>query len=279
MRISQYDEDGVLRLGLVEGEGLYPCGFQGDMIDIIMKTPHLDPSGKAIPIDHVRFLSPVSRPSKIVAIGLNYRDHVRESKGTIPESPLVFAKFPNSLAAHQQPIVWDANVTRKVDFEAELAVVMGKTVARISESEAMDAVFGFTCGNDISARDLQFGDGQWVRGKSLDTFCPLGPWIVTADEIPDPHALSISCAVNGTIMQDSHTSQMIFRIPNLISYLSRHFTLFPGDIIMTGTPHGVGAFREPSVYLQDGDEVTVSIEGIGRLSNTCSVRSLNSTES
>ena len=137
------------------------------------------------------------------------------------------------------------------------------------EGSALEAVFGYTCANDVSARDLQFGDGQWVRGKSLDTFCPLGPWVVTTDEIPDPHSLKIRCWLNGEVMQDSHTGLMIFKIRSLVSFMSRHFTLLPGDIILTGTPHGVGAFREPPVYMKDGDEVVVEIERVGRLVNTC----------
>ena len=162
-------------------------------------------------------------------------------------------------------------VTQKVDFEAELAVVIRKEVYNCTEAEATETIFGYTCGNDVSARDLQFGDGQWVRGKSLDTFCPIGPWIVTPDDIPDPHSLKIRCMLNGRLMQDSNTNMIIFKVPTLISFFSRHFTLLPGDIILTGTPHGVGAFRDPSVYMKDGDEVTVEIEGIGRLVNRCRI--------
>jgi len=161
------------------------------------------------------------------------------------------------------------NLTKKVDFEAELAVIIGKRIYKCSETEAMKAIFGYTCANDVSARDLQFGDGQWVRGKSLDTFCPLGPWITTADDIPDPHSLGIRCWLNGQIMQDSTTRMMIFKLPEIISFLSHNFTLSPGDIILTGTPHGIGTFREPSVYMKDGDEVVVEIETIGRLVNVC----------
>jgi 2-keto-4-pentenoate hydratase/2-oxohepta-3-ene-1,7-dioic acid hydratase in catechol pathway len=133
----------------------------------------------------------------------------------------------------------------------------------------METIFGYTCANDVSARDLQFGDGQWVRGKSLDTFCPLGPWIVTSDEVPDPHALALKCWVNGQIMQNSNTGLMLFKLPQLISFLSKNFTLSPGDVILTGTPHGVGTFRNPSVYLKNGDEVVIEIEQVGRLVNTC----------
>lgn len=272
MKIAQfYDEDGI-GLGFIEADCLIPIDFSGDMIDF-MESGSLGEYGRKrpVPFDRVRFAPPVIRPSKIVALGLNYKDHAEESKGKVPETPLLFAKFPSSLTGHMNHITWDRTVTKKVDFEAELAVIIGQAVYRVPEKDALRAVFGYTCANDVSARDLQFGDGQWVRGKSLDSFCPLGPWIVTRDELPDPHSLKIQCSVNKHLMQDSHTSLMMFRIPEIISFLSRHFTLNPGDIILTGTPSGVGVFREPSVYLKDGDEVVVEIEGIGRLVNTCSV--------
>lgn len=269
MRVAQFNDQNRVRLGLIEDDHLIPIDFQGEMIDFIKGGYSCNLSRNPIPLDRVQFGPPVSNPSKIIGIGLNYLDHIRESKGKIPEVPLLFAKFPNSLLAHNEKITWDPRLTKKVDFEAELAVIIGKTVFDCPEAEAMETIFGYTCANDVSARDLQFGDGQWVRGKSLDTFCPLGPWIVTSDEMPDPHALEIRCWVNGQIKQDSHTSQMIFKLPQLISFLSRHFTLSPGDVILTGTPHGVGAFRTPSFYLKDGDEVVVEIEKVGQLVNRC----------
>ena len=269
MKIAQFYGNSDVRLGLIQAERLIPIDFNGDMIDFIKSGQGPETRGKSVSLDGVKWAPSVPRPSKIIALGLNYRDHAEESKGKIPEAPLVFAKFPNSLIGHNDEITWDMNVTMKVDFEAELAVIIGKSIYDCPESEAMDAVFGYTCANDVSARDLQFGDGQWVRGKSLDSFCPLGPWVVTADELPDPHSLKIRCILNGRLMQDSHTGSMIFKLPSLISFLSRHFTLFPGDIILTGTPSAVGAFREPSVYMKDGDEVGVEIERVGRLVNTC----------
>lgn len=272
MHIVQFEESGAVRLGLVQEAGVAPCSFAGDLIDLLEHPSGLEVCGDPVPLDQVPFAPAVSRPSKILAIGLNYLDHIRESKGTVPDAPLVFAKFPSSLTAHGRAVTWDPAVTRKVDFEAELAVVIGKRATRIGEEEAMEAVFGYTCANDVSARDLQFGDGQWVRGKSLDTFCPLGPWVVTRDAVPDPHDLALTCRVNGVPMQESRTDQMIFRVPFLVSYLSRHFTLLPGDVILTGTPHGVGTFRDPSVYLQAGDEVAVEIEHIGTLVNPCRTR-------
>jgi 2-keto-4-pentenoate hydratase/2-oxohepta-3-ene-1,7-dioic acid hydratase in catechol pathway len=269
MKIAQFYEGPGIRLGLVEGDSLIPLDFPGSMTDFIKGDRVIRRSGAPVRLQDVRLAPPVTEPSKIIAIGLNYMDHIEESKGTIPKVPIVFAKFPNTLVAHLAPIAWRQEITAKVDFEAELAVVMGKRIFSASREEVLAAVFGYTCANDVSARDLQFGDGQWVRGKSLDTFCPLGPWIVTADEIADPHDLEIRCVVNKEVMQQSNTGRMIFRLPELISFLSSHFTLLPGDLILTGTPHGVGAFRDPSIYLKDGDEVVVEIEGIGRLVNPC----------
>jgi len=271
MRIAQYYDEGYLRLGLIQEDFLIPLDFQGDMIDFIQRKPEYKPGGNPKNLDTVTFAPPVRSPSKIVAIGLNYRDHITESKGEVPEHPIIFAKFPSSLIGHRAAITWDSDLTKKVDFEAELAVVLGKKIHRCHKSEAMDAVFGYSCANDVSARDLQFGDKQWVRGKSLDTFCPIGPWIVTPEEIPDPQSLDIRCRLNGQLMQDSNTRMMIFTLPELITFISENFTLLPGDIILTGTPHGVGAFREPSVYMKDGDEIVVEIESIGCLGNICKV--------
>jgi len=269
MKIAQFYDKEYIQLGIIENNNLIPCDFKGEMIDFITTKSTCKPSGSAIALDSITLAPPVSSPSKIVAMGLNYKDHIRESRGEVPNSPLIFAKFPNSLIGHKDVITWDVNLTKKVDFEAELAVVIGKKVHKCSETDAMEAIFGYTCANDVSARDLQFGDGQWVRGKSLDTFCPLGPWITTADDIPDPHSLGIQCWLNGQIMQDSTTGMMVFKLPEIISFLSHNFTLLPGDIILTGTPHGVGAFREPSIYMKDGDEIVVEIDKIGKLMNVC----------
>ena len=248
MKIAQfYDKNQKIRLGLFTLNGILPIEFDGDMKDFISEGAAVKLSTEeTLSLDQVRFAPPVMSPSKIIAIGLNYRDHAEESKGQIPEFPLVFAKFPSSLIGHNQSIIWDRTLTNKVDFEAELAVIIGKDVRSCPEGEALDAVFGYTCANDVSARDLQFTDTQWVRGKSLDTFCPLGPWIVTAEELPNPHALRVRCLLNDNVMQDSNTASMIFGVPRLVSFLSRHFTLQQGDVILTGTPHGVGAFRSPS---------------------------------
>ena len=220
-------------------------------------------------IEDLELLAPVPRPGKIVAIGLNYHAHAREQGVQPPEAPLIFAKFPTSVIGPGAAISWDPALTQQVDYEAELAVVIGSHARNVGEDAALGHVLGYTCGNDVSARDLQFGDRQWVRGKSLDTFCPLGPWIVTRDEIPDPQALSIRAVVSGETLQDGHTRDMIFGVARIVAHCSRAFTLEPGDVIMTGTPSGVGVFREPKRFLHDGDEVAIEIEGIGRLRNPC----------
>lgn len=271
MKIAQFIDKGRIRLGLILDKVLQPISFDGDMMDFLKNGRPVQPIGPALALSEVKLAPPVSCPSKIIAIGLNYLDHATEGKTKAPKVPLVFAKFSNSIIGAEDTITWSENITRKVDFEAELAVVVGEKIRNCPEKKALGAVFGYTCANDVSARDLQFGDGQWVRGKSLDTFCPIGPWIVTSDEIPDPQCLKIESRLNGEVMQSSDTENMIFPVSFLVSFMSRHFTLFPGDLILTGTPSGVGTFREPSVYMKDGDEIVVSIERIGDLKNQCRV--------
>ncbi|MBN1582804.1 MAG: fumarylacetoacetate hydrolase family protein [Anaerolineae bacterium] len=220
-------------------------------------------------LDDVVLLPPISNPSKIIAIGLNYMDHCREQGHTPPTTPVIFTKFVTSIVGPGDEIRWDPALTQQVDYEAELAVVIGKSARRVSAADAFDYVAGYTVCNDVSARDLQFGDGQWVRGKSLDTFCPLGPCLVTRDEIPDPQNLAIKATLNGVVLQDSNTAEMIFTVDTLIEFASNAFTLLPGDVIITGTPHGVGVFREPKVFMHDGDTITVEIAKIGQLTNRC----------
>jgi 2-keto-4-pentenoate hydratase/2-oxohepta-3-ene-1,7-dioic acid hydratase in catechol pathway len=207
------------------------------------------------------------RPGKVVAIGLNYRDHAREAGIDIPPQPLVFAKFPSSVIGPEEPIVIDPSLTERVDWEVELGVVIGARMRNVDVDEALDHVFGYTAANDVSARDVQFGDGQWVRGKSFDTFCPLGPVVVTRDEIPDPQSLALRTRVNGETVQDSSTSEMIFGVAELLAFCSRSFTLEPGDVVLTGTPWGCGEFMEPRRSLQPGDVVEVEVESIGVLRN------------
>jgi 2-keto-4-pentenoate hydratase/2-oxohepta-3-ene-1,7-dioic acid hydratase in catechol pathway len=221
------------------------------------------------PLDDASLMAPLPRPGKVVGIGRNYRDHTTEEGVEPPPAPLIFAKWPSSIVGPGADVRWDPALTDQVDYEAELAAVIGRTARNVDVGDALDFVFGYTCLNDVSARDLQFGDGQWVRGKSLDTFCPMGPAIVTADEISDPQDLAISCSVAGERLQDARTSSMFFSVAEIISYCSRSFTLQPGDVIATGTPGGVGAFRDPPRFLRDGDRMVVEIERVGRLENTC----------
>ncbi|HXF62522.1 MAG TPA: fumarylacetoacetate hydrolase family protein [Caldilineaceae bacterium] len=224
----------------------------------------------AVPLASVKLLAPIPNPSKVVAIGLNYMDHVRESGGKVPTLATMFTKYPSSIIGPGDEIHWDPALTNKVDYEAELAVVIGKRASKVKEEDAYDYIVGYTNCHDVSARDLQLEKGdQWIMGKSLDTFCPLGPYLVTKDEIADPHNLAIKCIVNGQALQDSNTRELIFKIPYLIAYLSRGITLLPGDVITTGTPDGVGAFRKPPVFLKHGDVVTVEVEGLGQLTNPC----------
>lgn len=207
----------------------------------------------------------IATPQKIVCIGLNYRDHAEEQGVDLPERPLLFAKWPNTLIASGDEITVPA-VTEKVDYEAELGVVIGRKASRVSVDEALEFVDGYVIANDVSARDLQFADGQWVRGKSLDTFLPVSE-LVPAAEVPDPQSLAIRAILNGQLMQDSHTSNMIFGVAEVISFVSQAITLEPGDLIITGTPAGVGAFRDPPVWLKPGDEIAIEIDGLGRITN------------
>jgi 2-keto-4-pentenoate hydratase/2-oxohepta-3-ene-1,7-dioic acid hydratase in catechol pathway len=265
------------RLGRVEGGNqIIPFDFSAGMLGLIQAgavglAQASAATGQPINFSTNLVTAPLPNPAKIMAIGKNYADHAKESKSAIPERPILFTKFPSAIIGPGDEVTWDPALTAKVDFEAELAVIIGKTARNIDQSQALDYVFGYTCANDVTARDLQKGDGQWVRGKSLDTFGPQGPWLVTADEVADPQNLAVRCLVNGHTMQDGHTSKMIFGVAYLIAFLSQAFTLLPGDIILTGTPDGVGAYREPPVSMKDGDEMVVEIEGVGRLVNRCRV--------
>ena len=211
-------------------------------------------------------LGPLFRPRNVLCIGLNYKDHAAEGGVPLPEKPVVFTKLTGIITGPGDPIVLPPD-TNEVDYEAELAVVIGRKCRGVSTSDALNYVAGYTCLNDVSARDFQRGDGQWVRAKSQDTFGPMGPYLVTSEEIPDPQTLSIRCLVNGKTLQDSNTDKMIFGVRELIAFISRGITLEPGDVISTGTPHGVGFARKPPIFLRAGDEVVVEIDGIGKLSN------------
>ncbi len=222
--------------------------------------------GWLVPSRDAYWFAPVPRPGKLICIGLNYRDHAAESKMAIPENPVIFSKFPTCVIAPGEPVVLPRQ-SKQVDYEAELAVVIGRRAKNVPATRAYDYVLGYTAFNDVSARDFQFADGQWQRGKSCDTFAPMGQTIITTDAIPDPHKLSIKLTLNGQTMQDSNTDQMIFGVPRLIEFLSESITLEPGDVIATGTPPGVGFARNPPVFLKAGDQMEVLIEGMGGLGN------------
>jgi 2-keto-4-pentenoate hydratase/2-oxohepta-3-ene-1,7-dioic acid hydratase in catechol pathway len=209
---------------------------------------------------------PIERPGKIVCVGMNYRDHAAESGMEVPARPVLFAKWPNSLVGAGEAIVLPPGFDQ-VDYEAELGVVIGTRARGLRADEALGAVAGYVCVNDVSARDLQFADGQWTRSKSLDTFCPVGPRLAPATEVRDPQRLGIRCLVNGEALQDSSTAEMVFSVAELVAFISEGITLEPGDLIATGTPAGVGFTREPPIFLRPGDEVTVEIDGIGVLTN------------
>jgi len=232
--------------------------------------PGANPPDAVYTAEAVRWLPPVPSPSKIIAVGQNYLDHIREQKIEPPKTPILFSKAPTTIIGPGEDIRWPKNLTTQVDPEVELGVIVGKKAKGVSPAQALDYVFGYTVLNDVSARDLQFGDQQWVRGKSLDTFCQMGPVLVTKDEIPDPQALKLSCAVNSRVWQDSSTREMIFSVATLLSLIAQGMTLLPGDVIATGTPHGVGVFQNPPVFLKAGDTLRLEVEKIGVLENPVS---------
>jgi 2-keto-4-pentenoate hydratase/2-oxohepta-3-ene-1,7-dioic acid hydratase in catechol pathway len=278
MRFVTFEREGYTEPGvLVDGQviGIRGAGFESvisviaggeDAMDRLMRWVDSPPGLEILAPDKAPLAAPIPRPPKIICIGLNYRDHAAESKMPIPEVPTVFAKFPTSVIGPRKPIVLPKASTRP-DYEAEFAVVIGKGGRHIPEDRWRDHVFGYTILNDVSARDFQMATSQWMIGKTFDTFAPMGPWIVTADEIEDPHNLGISLTLSGDLMQNSNTQNLIFKLPQLIAHLSSVFTLEPGDIIATGTPAGVGFARKPPRYLMPGDEVRIAIQGIGELVN------------
>lgn len=249
--------------GRIEGDSVIQMGT--DIVAYLSKATSSKDAAR-VPLSELTLLAPIPNPGKIVCVGLNYHDHAVESRQPIPAEPILFAKYANSLVGPDADIVVP-KACSAVDYEAELGVVIGRTAARVTAATALDCVAGYMCLNDVSDRDLQARGGQWTRGKAIDTFMPAGPWMTTADEIPDPQGLAIRCSVNGELRQSSSTSQMIFKLAELISFISRTMTLQPGDIIATGTPHGVGMGFDPPKYLADGDEVLVEIERLGSLRN------------
>ena len=270
---ESYNEPGLLADGEVIGlrRGGFPdliSVIEGgaDALDRVRRWSDFTPGDEVIPEDKARFAAPIPRPPKLICIGLNYRDHAEEARQPIPEVPTMFAKFPTAVTGHGHPIVLPRNST-KPDYEAEFAIIIGRRGRHVPEERWRDYVFGYTIINDVSARDFQMATSQWMIGKTFDTFAPMGPAVVTADEIEDPHNLAISLTLSGEVMQNSNTRNLIFQAPRLIAYLSSVFTLEPGDVIATGTPAGVGFARKPPRWLKPGDEVRVTVEGIGELVN------------
>lgn len=229
-------------------------------------------SGKVVMLDDAKLCAPVSRPGKIICIGLNYRDHAIESNMPIPESPIMFSKYTNAIVGPEDGVEIPRASTQ-TDYEAELAVIIGKRCRDVPKAKAYEHVFGYSCFNDVSARDFQFADKQWVRGKTCDTFAPMGPFVASTDEIPNPQNLYIKLRLNGETVQNSRTDQLIFDVPSIIEFLSACITLEPGDVIATGTPPGVGFARKPPLFLKPGDRMEVDIEGLGVLANPVVARS------
>jgi 2-keto-4-pentenoate hydratase/2-oxohepta-3-ene-1,7-dioic acid hydratase in catechol pathway len=265
MRLVTFQRAGdAPQAGLVSENQVTPLGT--DMISICaaMKVP--EPSGSPLAFDSLTLLAPIPRPPKFICVGLNYRDHAAEARLEIPTVPTIFSKFSNVVIGPGAAVILP-KASAKPDYEAELAFVIGRGGRHIPAARAYDHVLGYTIVNDISARDFQAATSQWLMGKTFDTFGPMGPWIVTKDEIPDPHALAISTEIGGEILQNSNTREMVFYIPALIEFISTVVTLEPGDVVATGTPAGVGFARRPRRWLQPGEETIVRIQGIGELRN------------
>ena len=268
MKLASYRWNDETHCGVFSGGRLYRLGSRIAEFLRGAQPPQLPDLGSlpSAALEEVQLLAPVPDPEKIICIGLNYRDHAREGGMEIPKYPMFFAKYRNALAGPYDPIVLP-RVSNRVDYEAELAVVMGKPGRHIAEEHALEYVAGYMALNDVSARDFQRRTAQWIQGKTFDTFAPCGPFLVTADEVPDPHALAVRLRLNGQLMQDSSTREFIFTIPQVIAYISDISTFAPGDIISTGTPAGVGFARKPQVFLKVGDVVEVEIEQAGTLRN------------
>jgi len=279
MKIVRFQHGATTQMGVLSNDSVTPLTGFADMQALIAAWPvatTASSSTAALPLSEVKLVAPIVPTRNVFCVGWNYLKHYDESVGKregqevdLPDRPTLFTKLPTTVIGPFEDVPLHEAHTSRLDWEVELAVVIGKEGRDISEANALDHVFGYTIGNDISARDLQRAHGaQWFKGKSLDGTCPLGPVLVTADEIPDPQALSIQCLVNGEIMQDSHTQRQIFSVRRVIAELSAGLTLLPGDVILTGTPEGIGNARTPPVYLKDGDVVECVVERIGKIQNT-----------
>ncbi|HSJ74329.1 MAG TPA: fumarylacetoacetate hydrolase family protein [Miltoncostaeaceae bacterium] len=261
MRLCTYRDRGGSRLGSIEDEMVVPLAGR-DVADALDGTP--EPAGAPVPLDGLELLAPLA-PGKLIGVGLNYRDHAAETGAALPSEPLLFAKLPSSVTGPAGPVV-RPGYTEELDYEGELAVVIGSRARDVPRERALSHVFGYAVMNDVTARDRQRAEPQWLRAKGGDTFAPFGPWVTTADEVPDPQVLSIRTTVNGDLRQDGSTADMVFAVDALVAWCSGSFTLEPGDVITTGTPAGVGVAR--GSFLAPGDRVRVEIEGLGALENT-----------
>jgi 5-carboxymethyl-2-hydroxymuconate isomerase len=260
MKILSYRGSGGPCAGVVDGGLVTP--ISSTVLGVI-RGDAIERRGEPVPLEGLTLLAPL-RPGKLIGIGLNYRDHAAETGKSVPAMPLLFAKMPTSVTGPAGPVVLPA-YTSKADYEGELAVVIGRMARDVHVDEALGHVFGYAVMDDISARDVQQSEPQWVRAKGADTFAPWGPWITTADEVPDPQALSVRTWLSGELMQDGTTADMVFGVAELVAFISSSFTLEPGDVITTGTPAGVGVARTPPRFLRDGDVVRVEIEGLGAI--------------
>ena len=269
MRFVTYKhENGQAMPGLLRDETVYSLPQYADLEALIRSgnAAKVKPEGEGLPLGHVKLLAPLTHPPRIFCVGLNYMDHASESKMTPSKVPTIFMKLASGIVGDGATVVLPSN-SREVDYEAELAVVIGKGGSHITRANWQEYVFGYTALNDVSARDVQLATTQWTLGKSFPTFCPLGPCIVTADELGDPHALGVKLTIDGEVLQNGNTRDFLFDIPAVMEYISSIVPLGPGDVISTGTPPGVGLGRTPKRWLEDGEEMTIEIEGIGRLRN------------
>jgi 2-keto-4-pentenoate hydratase/2-oxohepta-3-ene-1,7-dioic acid hydratase in catechol pathway len=271
MKLARIRTGAAVHLARVESSGFVLLATESDhpAADVLRETlaDGIPTDGVTIAPEEIEILSPIARPSKFLAIGLNYRDHARETGAALPEAPLIFMKSPTTIVGPTDRIEFDPLLTAEVDHEAELGVVIGRRCRGVDPDEALDHVLGYTIVNDVSARDLQLGDGQWTRGKSLDTFGPVGPFIVGTDELGDGSGLRVRCLVNGEVRQDGTTDDFVFGVAQVVSHISKAMALEPGDLIATGTPAGVGFTRTPPLFLANGDILETEIERIGRLRN------------
>lgn len=272
MRLVTYHHENATRLG-VFADGLVrpltgPLGSSCEQLAALAEAHEgrLQTLAAGTPLDEVQLLAPVPRPGKLICIGLNYHDHAAECGMPVPETPMYFSKFGSCVIGPNDAVPIPPGSTQ-TDYEAEMAFVVGRRARRVSAANARAHLLGWCCLNDVSARDFQFADGQWTRGKACDGFAPMGPWIATPESVPDPHVLDIRLRLNGAVMQDSSTTQLVFGVDELLAFLSEHVTLEPGDVVSTGTPPGVGFARKPPVFLKSGDVMEVEVDGLGVLRN------------